>query len=168
MGAKGQYIGAFDNADNFKLYDRFAQTATPLPNVTTSPAWFSAPYPPPEPVDRVAPILRKVSAKPRRFRPLGAGGHGTVLRFQLSETALVRVQLGRPKRRGKPFRASVTYRRHELAGLRKVRIAGRLRRHGRSRPLRTGAYVLRVRATDAAGNDSKTRTVKVRVFRRRR
>jgi hypothetical protein len=168
MGAKGAYIGVFDNADNFKLYDRVAQTATPLPNVTTSPAWFSPPYPPPHPVDRVAPVLRKVAARPRRFRPRGAGGHGTVLRFNLSEAARVRIQLGRPKRKGRAFHAAVTYRRHELAGLSKVRISGRFRRHGRNRPLSKGAYVIRVRATDAAGNDSKTRTVKIRVLPRRR
>jgi hypothetical protein len=173
LSAGGGFVGLDDNAGNFKMYDRTAAAFVALPATVTAPAWFTSPYekpaspsggnPPPGPgpgvADVLAPRLSKVSARPRRFRPRGAGGRGTLVRFTLSEPAKARIQILRGKR------ALFTRRRNAHAGASKIRLSGRVRRHRRSHALRPGRYVIRVLATDAAGNVARPVRLRVRVLR---
>jgi hypothetical protein len=171
LSADGNYVGLDDNAGNFKMYDRGAAAFVTLPATITPPAWFTSPYQKPAPPvtpptgnpppagDKTAPVLRKASARPRRFRPRGAGGHGTLVRFTLSEPAKARIQILRRKR------VLFTKLQSAHAGANKVRLSGRVRRHGRSRPLRPGRYVIRVLATDAAGNVGRAVRLPVKVLR---
>jgi hypothetical protein len=58
-----------------------------------------------------------------------------------------------------------TRRRNAHAGANKVRLSGRVRRHRRSRPLHPGRYVIRIVATDAAGNEASPVRLRVKVLR---
>jgi hypothetical protein len=107
------------------------------------------------PVDvAVAPVLSKLSLTRRRF---GAGRRrGTVIRFRLSEAATVRLRIFtvRGRRVG-------TLVRQGRAGSNRLRFTGRVGK----RVLRPRRYVVRARATDAAGLRSVTRTVRFRIVR---
>ncbi|MEA2426665.1 MAG: hypothetical protein QOF37_293 [Thermoleophilaceae bacterium] len=170
LSAGGRYVGLDDNAGHLKLYDRTTAQFIALPATVTAHAWFTSPYQKPAPpvtpptttpppiADLLPPVLSKLSAKPRRFRPRGAGGHGTVLRFTLSEAASVRVRILRRSR------VLATYVKAGAPGANRLRLSGRVGRRRHTRPLAPGAYKVRIVATDAAGNKAAPVTVKVRVL----
>jgi hypothetical protein len=108
--------------------------------------------------DLVPPVLSKLSVRPRRFRPRGAGGRGVVVRFTLSEPASVRVRILHRSR------VLATYRKPGAIGRNKLRLSGRIGRRRHTRPLAPGGYKIRIVATDAAGNASRPVTLKVRVL----
>jgi hypothetical protein len=140
--------------------------------------------PPPGPaLDRTAPSLAGLSAKPRSFRTRRRAGvaAGTTVRFRLSEAATVRLGLERATtgrrvgggcvrqtRSNRSRRACVRYVvvrgvliKKLLAGAARVRFDGRL---GGKR-VASGRYRLVLVATDAAGNASPARRAAVRVLR---
>ena len=101
------------------------------------------PSPPPPPAtDRAAPTISRLALRHRRFR------------FVLSEPATVRITI---ERRRKPGRGRRTLTRPGRAGLNRLRVT-----------LRRGAYRARFTAVDAAGNRSRTATLKFRVAARGR
>lgn len=106
---------------------------------TTVPTGSPAPVPSAAPVrDTVAPVLTRVSLRPRRFR------RRTTLRLTASEPVLLVVRLGQQVRR--------------------VRLpAGRARLRVRRGHVRRGRHRLRLRAFDAAGNASRRRSLRVRI-----
>jgi hypothetical protein len=158
---------------NTLALSRPAPVPTPTP-VTPPPA---APA-----LDRTAPLLTGLSAKPRSFRTRRRAGRpaGTTVRFGLSEAATVRLgaerattgrRVGggcvRQTRGNRSRRACVRYvvlrgvfTRKLAAGVARVRFDGRL---GGKR-LATGRYRLVLIATDAAGNASPARRPAVRVL----
>jgi hypothetical protein len=83
---------------------------------------------------------------------------GTVLRYRLSETATVTVDVLPAK--GTKFLTRLT--RRAKAGARSLAFSGRVK----GRTLKPGSYRLLVRATDAAGNRSAARTVRFKVVSR--
>ncbi len=99
----------------------------------------------PAPVDRVRPALR--SLKPSVRRGSAAKLRKLALRFSLSEPARVTVTL-----RGRSVKAQTAAGTHRIA-------VGKLFR----RSLRRGRYVLKITATDAAGNVSRTYRLTLRL-----
>ncbi len=134
-------------------------TTTTAPTATTAPPTPPpappAPPPPPAPAppttgagrpDTVAPGLRRLSIE------------RGVLRVTLSERARLVVQIHRADRRGRRTgRALVSIRRQGAEGANRIRL--------RTRALRSGRYVVRVRATDRAGNRSVVRVVRLTIRR---
>lgn len=127
---------------------------TPAPTPPTPPPTPPAPPPrPPTPPttgagqpDTVAPGLRRLSIE-----------RGT-LRVTLSERARLVVQIHRADRRGRRTgRALVSIRRQGAEGANRIRL--------RTRSLREGRHVVRVRATDRAGNRSVVRVVRLTIRR---
>jgi hypothetical protein len=115
--------------------------------VTLAPAAFA-----------VARRATAVSAGRRRIR----AARGTRIRYSLSEPAAVtlrfeRVRVGRGGRRR--YVAVGKLRRAGRAGPNRVAFSGRIGR----RALRAGAYRLRVRAVDAAGNRSTSALRRFRI-----
>jgi hypothetical protein len=117
----------------------------------------------------VQPVLSRLAATPRRFRagrtltrltPLRARRvrTGTILRLRLSEDAFVRIDV----MRGRHTVATLT--RVLGQGTHRLRFTGRLPR-GQGGTLAPGAYRLAVRATDAAGNVSRQRVLRIRIVR---
>jgi hypothetical protein len=140
--------------------------------------------PPPGPaLDRTAPLLTALSAKPRSFRTRRRAGvaAGTTVRFTLSEAATTRLGLERATtgrrvgggcvrqtRSNRSRRACVRYvvvrgvlSKKLVAGAARVRFDGRL---GGKR-VASGRYRLVLVATDAAGNASPARRAAVRILR---
>jgi len=110
----------------------------------------------PRPVDdRIAPTVRaRLSAKRIRTR---ARARKLTVKLALSEPATVRITATRAGKGRRLKRAVV---RRAPAGRSKVRIARLVRR---VKGFRRGRVVLRVRATDAAGNASRVRRLVLRV-----
>jgi PKD domain len=108
-------------------------------------------------LDSIAPRLSNVRLTKKR---LSKSRLHAALRFTLSERATVRVTIRRLSgARQAAAKAAVV--RRVLAGHRSVKLATALRRlHARP-----GRYAVTIRATDAAGNRSAARTVKLRVVR---
>ena len=100
-----------------------------------------SPVPPPPATDQVAPTISRLAHRQRRFR------------FMLSEPATVRITIDR---RRKPARRR-TITRPGSAGLNRLRVK-----------LPRGAYRARFSAVDAAGNRSRTATLRFTVARRPR
>jgi hypothetical protein len=96
-------------------------------------------------IDRVRPVLSRLRVRARRVRR----GRALALSFRLSEAARVRVTLTRGRR---TVRRSSASRRTGAGALRLS-----------TRRLRRGSYVLRLVATDAAGNVSRPVTARIRV-----
>lgn len=117
-------------------------------------AQSSAPTIAPAP-DRLAPRLSRLRPSVRRatLRRM----QRLVLRFTLTEPALVRIALHRGTKR----RSMRVYKAHLEAGRHALRIGRWLLR----RPLKPGAYVLAGTAKDGAGNRSAARTVQIRILR---
>ena len=120
--------------------------------------------------DTVAPVVRAFTATrtvftvARASTPVAARAPGgTRLRYILSERARVKVAIKRAVRRGGRVRlrtvGSLT--RDGAQGANTIRFSGRIGR----RALRPGRYRAVIRATDAAGNRSQTRTVRLRLNR---
>ncbi len=108
----------------------------------------------PPPLDTVAPDVFDFRLAPRRFRILPK--RGSRFHFSLSEPASVRIEIARvlSGRDMKRFRHRVTLDYPQrLAGANQIRFSGRLGKH----PLRPGAYLATIVATDAAGNSSASR-----------
>jgi Tol biopolymer transport system component len=114
------------------------------------------------PLDRIAPLLTRVRLERKRFRR----ARGTRLRFRSSEAGTLRVVVQSVRRHGGRVRARRigTLQRQIAAGPGRVALRGRIGR----RALRLGKYRLRVSATDAAGNRSRTVTRRFTVVGRRR
>ena len=138
--------------------------------------------------DNVAPAVTGFTASPRTFRvgaaatPVTArAARGTTFKFNLSENATVSINIARVvpgKRSGKrcvkPTKKVArakscqrlvsrgTLRRTLVAGKRSVKFTGRIGK----RKLVPGRYVATTTAKDKAGNNSKKKTVKLRIVRR--
>jgi hypothetical protein len=112
--------------------------------------------------DRQAPVLSKLSIKPRRFRPATRKRprRGADVAFSLSEPATARILVERcSKRAGKRKRRCVRYTamrgafvQQGAAGSNGFRFKGRLR----GKALKPGPYRLAVTATDPIGNVGTT------------
>jgi hypothetical protein len=133
--------------------------------------------------DKTAPRITKASLIRRKFavaRRASQRKRGTTVRFTLSEAARVELTVlgkvtgrragGRCKARAQKGRRCTITRtvgrlpqRAGRKGRNSVRFLGRVR--GRALP--PGAYVLRLRATDQAGNHSRPKTLKFKVVPRR-
>ena len=120
--------------------------------------------------DTQAPLITGFRASRSVFRiarattPVAARtARGTRLRYVLSEPARVRVTIKRAVRRNghTRYRRIGTLRRSGVAGANRIRFSGRIGR----RALRAGRYRAVIRATDAAGNRSAARTIRLRVAR---
>ena len=120
--------------------------------------------------DTVAPVIRGFSATRTAFAvarastPVAARARGgTRLRYTLSERARVTVAIQRAVKRGGHVRHRTvgSLRRGGAQGANTIRFSGRIGK----RALRPGRYRAVIRATDAAGNRSRPRTVGLRVKR---
>lgn len=111
--------------------------------------------------DRRAPVLSLVSLTHTRFRVGRASGHGhplargTTLRYRLSEKATVTVAITRSGR----SKVLGTLKHRSAAGAGHLAVSGRLHK----KALRSGRYRMTIRATDAAGNRSRTKRISFRV-----
>ena len=101
-------------------------------------------------VDSSAPVLSRISLRRAGVR----AGTAAVLRVGLNEPA--RLTISVEQQRGVRWRRVVTYARPGRAGANTVRVSTRIKRSGRRRPLAPGSYRLVLRATDGAGNVSRT------------
>jgi subtilisin-like proprotein convertase family protein len=131
------------------------------------------------PPDVTAPLLDRLTVRPRRFR---AGGRGARVGYRLSEPATVafRVQrAARGRRAGRRCAPATRRNRRARRCTRWVSLRRGLSRRGRAgsnrfrfrgrvggRRLRRGAYRLVATATDATGNRSSRRSVRFRIVRR--
>ena len=102
-------------------------------------------------IDRTAPALSKVGLSKARWR----GGAKPSLRFTLTEPGAVTITVAREKPRRKLGVLTTTGK----AGANAFRFSGRVK----GRRLGAGRYVLTVVATDAAGNRSAPKVVKLRI-----
>jgi len=114
----------------------------------------SAPGSGPPATDRTAPVISRLSVKPRMFR------RHTVFRFRLSEAATVRVGLARVPAKGRARRVGRFRDRGTAGANRRV-----FHRRVQGRRLRAGRYVARLVARDASGNYSSPKKVRFRVVR---
>jgi Tol biopolymer transport system component len=133
--------------------------------------------------DRTAPVLSKVSLSAKRFavsakatavsaarRKARKTPRGTTVRFRLSEDARVTVTVRSVKKTKRKGRKTVTRRKtvgrltrtHVRRGSRTLSFSGRIGKKALAR----GGYELVLRATDAAGNASKTKTLAFTVVSR--
>jgi hypothetical protein len=111
---------------------------------------------PPPAEDRTRPVVTGLSARPARFckRHRRCRRPGTVLRFTLSEAADVRAQaIGRERDGDRVVKTFVLGR--GRAGTNRVRF--------HPSRLDEGLYLLRLTATDDAGNTSRTARVRFRI-----
>lgn len=123
---------------------------------------------PPARADRTRPRLTRVRLTAARFRASrrptalaarrSSARRGSRIDLTVSEPVWLRVDVRRAGRRRRPLG---TLTRTLPDGRRHVRFSGRLGR----RPLRPGRYVLRLGATDAAGNRSRPRTLRFRIVK---
>jgi secreted trypsin-like serine protease len=144
----------------------------------------------PKPPDTTSPALSSVSASPSRFRvdrsgaaerAVSAAAKGTTFNYSLSEAArvLFKVERALPGRRAGRKCVKQTARnrgkrrctRYVLFGrFAVIGPAGRLSHHFSGRigmhAMKPGAYRATLVATDAAGNGSKPRSLKLKVVRR--
>jgi hypothetical protein len=123
--------------------------------------------------DRTRPVVSHLTATPQRFRrstmlttlsPVHAPRvrKGTIVSVRLSEDAWVRVDVAR--RHAGHRRTLATLTKVLRAGDHRLRFTGRLPR-ARGGKLEAGGYALEIRATDAAGNVSRQRVVRIRIVR---
>ena len=156
LGAIDQGAGtvAYTPATGFTGADAFTFTAgdgrDQSPPATASLTTGTAP---PATRDTTAPVLTRLSAKATRRK------RGGTVRFTLSERASVSITIQRKRRRR--FATVGTFKKAGAAGANRKAFGGKLAR----RKLKPGRYRVRARATDAAGNRSKTRTASFRVRR---
>jgi sugar lactone lactonase YvrE len=101
-------------------------------------------------VDSVAPVLSRVSLRPATVR----GGTAVSLRVGLSEAARLTISID--QQRGVRWQPAVGYARQGRAGANAVPLSTRIKRNGVRRPLTPGSYRVVFRATDGAGNVSRT------------
>jgi sugar lactone lactonase YvrE len=104
-------------------------------------------------LDRTAPVIRRASIRPRRFRLRRHRHGGTRIRFRLSEAAGVTFAIDR--RRKRKYARRVTFERKRKAGRTSMKFSGRVRVRGHRLTLHRGYYRLTLTAEDAAGNESK-------------
>ena len=102
--------------------------------------------------DTTAPVITKLSVKATRRK------RGGTVRFTLSEPASVTITIQR-RRTARRFVTLGSFKRSGKRGANRKAFAGKLAK----RRLGPGRYRARARATDAAGNRSKTRSVAFRV-----
>jgi hypothetical protein len=107
---------------------------------------------PPATKDTTPPVITRLSAKAKRTKRGGSVG------FTLSEKAAVIVTIQR-RRGNRTFAAIGSFKKAAVAGANRKRFGGKLAK----RKLKPGRYRVRARATDAAGNRSKTRSASFRV-----
>lgn len=124
---------------------------------TLPPTLLPVPVPNPgggavKPADRTRPAVSAVKLSRKTLR---RGRRSTVVRFKLSEPAGVRITITRAGAK----KAAGTLRKTGAKGANKVRFSGRLK----GRALKRGRYVMRITATDAAGNASTVKRVSFRV-----
>jgi hypothetical protein len=112
-------------------------------------------------LDRTAPKLSKLSVSPRRFRRGRRRHRGTHFKLRLSERSKVLFRIERRTRKGWSHVGDFT--RTLKAGKRSVAFSGRFKFRKRTRVLKAGAYRLKVRARDKAGNRSKLASRRFRV-----
>ena len=111
------------------------------------------------PGDSTRPSITRVTLSRRTFvTRRGDPRYGTRVRLSLSERATLRLTV---ERAGTGRRLRGTLRRRAGAGRVSVSFAGRLG----DRPLSAGRYVLRIVATDAAGNTSGVKRAEFRIAR---
>jgi hypothetical protein len=150
------------------------QTADSIEAGATAPPPPPAPAPAPAPaaappapaavaVDRVAPIISRLSLSAETFKaalkgPSIATPIGTTVRYRISEDANVRFKIKHVGRRGGVRELVV---RPSHAGTNRFVFTGRMHR-----PLKPGRYQLVAEATDAAGNNSATARVPFRIISR--
>jgi hypothetical protein len=108
-------------------------------------------------IDRDPPVISGLTLAPARF----AAARGTTVRYTLSEPGSVVLEFRRAVAGGR-YVSVGTLRRAARGGANRVVVRGRIGR----RALRRGAYRLRTRATDAAGNRSAWRSKGFRVVGR--
>jgi plasmid stabilization system protein ParE len=157
---------------------RAGVTATNGFSSATATSAASAPVAAPTPAsapkaDRTRPVVSGLAATPRRVRA-GRGltrlapvrsrrvRTGTILRVRLSEKAFVQVDVTRRRHGRRQIVATLT--RVLGKGTHRLGFTGRLS-PAQGGTLPRGAYVLAVRATDAAGNVSRERGVGISVVR---
>jgi hypothetical protein len=99
-------------------------------------------------------VITRLSAKAKRTK------RGGSVRFTVSEKATVTITIQRRRGRGK-FATVGSFKRAAFAGANLKPFGAKLAR----RKLKPGRYRVRARATDAAGNRSKTRSAAFRVKR---
>ena len=106
---------------------------------------------PPATKDTTAPVITRLSAKAKRTK------RGGTVRFTLSEKASVTITIQRKRGRATPHPARS--KKSAGKGANRKAFGGKLAK----RKLKPGRYRVRARATDAAGNRSKTRSASFRV-----
>lgn len=106
---------------------------------------------PPATKDTTAPVITRLSAKAKRTK------RGGTVRFTLSEKASVTITIQR--KRGRRYATAGSFKKSAAKGANRKAFGGKLAK----RKLKPGRYRVRARATDAAGNRSKTRSASFRV-----
>jgi hypothetical protein len=161
-GAAGTYLIPFEAIDDdpqTTLLDSRVMRVivlAPVPPAAPPAPVIAPPAPRPSVPANKAPSLASLRVTRSAFLPVGTAPnssrpHGTQLRFSLSEAATVRFTVARTS--GKHVsRFTVRGRR----GANSVRFTGRVN----GRALRPGSYVVTLRATDASGVRSATRTMR--------
>jgi hypothetical protein len=115
-----------------------------------------APPPPPVARDATAPVLSRVRLRPRPIRRTSS------FSYVLSEAATVKFTI---RRKGKQrYRSVGAFVESAAAGANQRRFRARIR----NRRLRPGTFKAVLRATDAAGNRSRSRSIDFRVVQRTR
>ena len=115
------------------------------------------PQVPPPPVvpepDRVAPVISKLSLSPKRF------SRSTMMRYELSEAARVRITIRRKTRRG--YRVVGRFSQLSSAGANRRRFRGRIGK----RRLKAGTFRAGFKAVDAVGNRSQASSRAFKIVR---
>ena len=164
LDSSADHLGFMNDFLTFMVYEQSNSKFLMLPPDKEFDRYslFSAPYSPPPPPppppccaptpDVTKPVAQRFRISHRRFRPHRGA---TKFRFVLSEAADVRIRF---KRRGRGVGALP--RRHLEAGPNAISFSGRVRGHR----LRPGRYVAVLTATDAAGNRSRSRSIRFTVL----
>jgi Domain of unknown function (DUF5122) beta-propeller len=164
-GSGGQSIACEQTASNpgGSATARSADVAVAVPTVEPPVVNPPAGSPLPAVKDLIAPVLSKLRLVPATFKvgprrtALSARkvAKGTSIRLVVSEPATVTFTVLKGKKPAGKFTRKLK------AGSRKVAFSGRIGK----KALGPGRYALRVQAKDAAGNKSRTKTLKFRVVR---